>query len=294
MNKKIKLITLLLTLVFCVSSVTFTAFATEGEDTGSSVVAPTDTPVEDPVEPPADDDTVDTPVEDPTDEPVYDEPTEPDYEEPEYTEPDYDDTTSSDTDYDTDYETDYDDSSSSSTGNGIYSNNSEEFYYEDDYYSNADSSGQTSTYSQDDMFNDAGKVDVNELSNDDWNAIAENLANADQTDVGVDDFNFIKLNTSTEDNGLWMLITGGVLVALSVIGIGYVIVSSVKSKKKLAFAGTPTSNNSSVKPSNRSSNDYGDGYSSKKSAPRKNKKLEDTADVYIPKTTRNGGSRFKD
>ena len=290
MNKKIKLITLLLTLIFCVSSVTFTAFATEGDGT-SSVVTPVDPPVDDPVDPPVEDDPVDPPVEEPTDppiedDPVYDDPTEPEYEEPEYEEPT--DVVTDDTD------TDYDDSSNSSSNNDIYSNDSEEFYYEDDYYNNANSSGQTSTYSQNDMFDDAGKVDVNELSNDDWNAIAQNLANADKTDVGVDDFNFIKLNTSTEDNGIWMLITGAVLVILSVLGIGYVIISSVRSKKKLAFAGAPTSNNSSVKSSNRSSNDYGDGYSSRKPAPRKNRKLEDTADVYVPKTIRNGGSRFKD
>ena len=80
MNKKIKLITLLLTLIFCVSSVTFTAFATEGDGT-SSVVTPVDPPVDDPVDPPVEDDPVDPPVEEPTDppiedDPVYDDPTE--------------------------------------------------------------------------------------------------------------------------------------------------------------------------------------------------------------------------
>ncbi len=289
MNKKIKLITLLLTLILCFSTVGFSAFAVEGDVIDDAVSAtevppvddPVDPPVDDPVDPPVDD-PVDPPVEDPTDppvdDPVYDDPTEPEYTEPEYTEPDYDDPTSSNT-----------------SNNNIYSNNTEEFYYEDDYYNNIDSNAQTSTYSDSDMFDNAGNVDVNELSNDDWNAIANNLANADKLDVGVDDFNFIKKNTSTEDNGIWMLITGAVLVILSILGISYVIISSIRSKKKLAFAGAgSSSNNSNKNNSNRSSNDYGDGYSNKRSAPRKSKKLEDTSDIYVPKSNRNGGSRFKD
>lgn len=289
MNKKIKLITLLLTLIITFSTVAFTAFAVEGENTDDAIVA-TDAPIDDePVEDPTD-----PIVEDPTD-PVYEDPTEPDYEEP--TEPDYEEPT--EPEYtEPDYSED-DSSSDSSSGNNIYSNDSEEFYYEDDYYNNLDSSNQTSTYSESDMYNDTSKVDPNELSSDDWNAIAENLANADKNNTGsADDFNFIKKNTSTEDNGIWMLVTGGALVILSVIGIGYVIVSSITAKKKYAYAngnsGSSSSKNGSSRNSSasRATNDYGDGYS-RKSRTRKSK-LDDTSDIYVPKSNRNGGSRFKD
>ena len=290
MNKKIKLITLLLTLIITFSTVSFTAFAVEGENTDDAIVA-TDAPIDDePVVDPTDPvvDPTDPVVEDPTD-PVYEDPTEPDYEEP--TEPEYEEPT--EPEYtEPDYSED-DSSSDSSSENNIYSNDSEEFYYEDDYYNNLDSSNQTSTYSESDMYTDTSKVDPNELSSDDWNVIAENLANADKNNTGsADDFNFIKKNTSTEDNGIWMLVTGGALVILSVIGIGYVIVSSITAKKKYAYANDVSNSFSSKNSSSRAYNDYGDGYN-KKSKSRKSK-LDDTSDIYVPKSNRNGGSRFKD
>ncbi len=261
----------------------FTAYAVDGDDPGNHATeAPPvdDEPIVDP-EPVPDDPT--SPPEEPTDSPVSSD-------------------TSSDSSYDNESDinsdsssSDYNSSSTSSDYSSDYSDYSSQSPTYQDYEYNEDAADSySSTYSQSEMYNNTGKVDVNELSNDDWDAIAKSLANAESLDTGGDDFNFIKKNNSSADNGLWMLITGAVLVILSILGISYVIITSIKSKRNYAYAGNNNTQKTAHKNTNRPSNDYGDGYSNSRRAPRKTKRIEDTSDIYLPKSTRNGGSRYRD
>lgn len=111
------------------------------------------------------------------------------------------------------------------------------------------------------------KVDVNELSKNDWNDIAASLKNANTPGSDdIDDFGFIQKNTSKADNGHWILITGAALVLLSLAGFVYLIVSGVTRRKKMANAAI---HKSSAQPRYASSgsrtatddkDDYNDGY----------------------------------
>ena len=72
-----------------------------------------------------------------------------------------------------------------------------------------------------------GEVDTEELTSDDWALITSSGSN-----TKGNSFDFIKNNKKTSDNGKWMLYSGLGLIALSVIGIIYVIFSSIVPKKK--------------------------------------------------------------
>ena len=113
-------------------------------------------------------------------------------------------------------------------------------------------------------------IDDKTLSKNDWNDISANLKNASLQDSDGDDFSFIKKNTSKSDNGHWMLYVGIACVVLSIAGIVFFIVSTVKSRGRYNFAGATG-----------------------KSLKRK----FDTADVELPKHTtqkaNKGGTRFK-
>ncbi|WP_444424922.1 hypothetical protein [Ruminococcus sp.] len=110
-------------------------------------------------------------------------------------------------------------------------------------------------------------IDDKTLSKSDWNDISANLKNASLTDSDGDDFNFIKKNTSKSDNGHWMLYAGIVCLILSVAGIVYFIIATVKSRGRYKFA----------------------------PATGKTKKRKfDTADVELPKhDVSKGGTKFK-
>lgn len=113
-------------------------------------------------------------------------------------------------------------------------------------------------------------IDDKTLSKSDWNDISANLKNASLQDSDGDDFSFIKKNTSKSDNGHWMLYAGIACVVLSIAGIVFFIVSTVKSRGRYNSAGATG-----------------------KSLKRK----FDTADVELPKHTtqkaNKGGTRFK-
>ena len=110
-------------------------------------------------------------------------------------------------------------------------------------------------------------IDDKTLSQSDWNDISANLKNASLNDSDGDDFNFIKKNTSKSDNGHWMLYAGIVCLILSVAGIVYFIIATVKSRGRYKFA----------------------------PATGKTKKRKfDTADVELPKQdVSKGGTKFK-
>lgn len=116
-------------------------------------------------------------------------------------------------------------------------------------------------------------IDDKTLSKSDWNDISANLKNASLQDSDGDDFSFIKKNTSKSDNGHWMLYAGIACVVLSIAGIVFFIVSTVKSRGRYNFAGATGKAGKSFK------------------------RKFDTADVELPKHTtqkaNKGGTRFK-
>ena len=279
MNKHLKLITALLSIILCISVFTLSASALDADgdgyddETGEYIGVYTEPVYTEPI----------------YTEPVYTEPvyTEPVYTEPVYTEPAYDytepvyDYTEPVYDYDDDYN-DYDDAQSSDSYND-YDFDTE---YDVDYSADSYVAPETSPLYESDR-----EIDDSELSKSDWDYIKANLNNADGSDDGSDDFNFIKKNDSKGDNGDWMLIVGVVCILLSIAGITYVIASAVIRRKKTkgsAYASASASN-----PRYRSDDDYGDGYKSSKSEKKKldRSRKYDTADVVLPRNK--NGRRYK-
>ncbi len=142
------------------------------------------------------------------------------------------------------------------------------------------------------LYDSNHKIDDNELSDNDWKDISANLKNASASDSDDgDDFNFIKKNDSTADNGDWMLIVGLVLLLLGIAGIVYVIASAVIRRKKMknmptGQLATATSGSGRY----RSNSDYDDGYRSERKKLDKSRKF-DTADVKLPKNS--NGRRYR-
>lgn len=279
MNKHLKLITALLSIILCLSVFTLSASALDADgdgyddETGEYIGVYTEPVYTEPV----------------YTEPVYTEPvyTEPVYTEPVYTEPVYDytepvyDYTEPVYDYDDDYN-DYDDAQSSDSYND-YDFDTE---YDVDYSADSYVAPETSPLYESDR-----EIDDSELSKSDWDYIKANLNNADGSDDGSDDFNFIKKNDSKGDNGDWMLFVGLACVLLSIAGIVYVIASGVIRRKKVksgVYASASASN-----PRYRDDDDYGDGYRSSKSEKKKldRSRKYDTADVVLPRNK--NGRRYK-
>ena len=279
MNKHLKLITALLSIILCLSVFTLSASALDADgdgyddETGEYIGVYTEPVYTEPV----------------YTEPVYTEPvyTEPVYTEPVYTEPVYDytepvyDYTEPVYDYDDDYN-DYDDAQSSDSYND-YDFDTE---YDVDYSADSYVAPETSPLYESDR-----EIDDSELSKSDWDYIKANLNNADGSDDGSDDFNFIKKNDSKGDNGDWMLFVGLACVLLSIAGIVYVIASGVIRRKKVksgVYASASASN-----PRYRDDDDYGDGYRSSKSEKKKldRSRKYDTADIVLPRNK--NGRRYK-
>lgn len=279
MTKKSKITAFLLTCILCFSVFSITVFADETvpyEDPNAGVssdVVPEETLAPEPV--------------------------------PEVTQaPAYDDGSN---DYNYDDNSDYNTNDYSDQSNDYYSNDSNNNYnfdsgedtdnYSDDSYdynsdANAYAEPETQATKEPDYYESDGKVDESELSDSDWEAIAQSLSN-DNNSSGGDDFNFIKNNTSSGDNGLWMLILGAILVILAILGITYVIISSLNKKNKYAYAGAPNQRTTSANAKPRPRNDYGDGYTKSKKQPKliSKRRIEDTADIKLPRNS--GGNRYK-
>ncbi len=280
MSKRYKLITALLSIILTMSLFSITAFAVDADgdgyddETGEYIGVVTEPEYIEPVytEPEYTEPVYTEPE---YTEPVYTEPeyVEPDYTEPEYTEPVYD---YSDDDY-----SDYDDGQS----NGSYNDYDFDTDYDIDYSDDSYVAPETSP-----MYESDREIDDSELSKSDWDYIKANLSNADGSDDGSDDFNFIKNNDSKGDNGDWMLMAGLACVLLSIAGITYVIVSAIVRRRKINSGAYVSA---SSNPRYRDDDDYGDGYrtsrSEKKRADRSSK--YDTADVVLPRNK--NGRRYK-
>lgn len=70
-------------------------------------------------------------------------------------------------------------------------------------------------------------VQADELSSDDWEQISLDLQQGDQSG---EDFNFIKENSPSADDGEWMLYVGIGFVAIGILGITYTVLSSKRQR----------------------------------------------------------------
>lgn len=276
MSRLTKLVTVLLIFVLSISIITATAFAVDLDDDGiDDDVLSTDYPTQVEttvyVEP-----TYVTDYVPETEAPTYEPVTDPYYEpetDPVVTEPYYDDW--------------YDDSSDSQQSSDLYVGGGQTYV------------PPQSTAPSAALYDSDSDIDDSVLSKNDWKDISANLKNAGD-DGGSDDFNFIKKNNSTSDNGEWMLVCGIICLILSAAGIAYLIFSAVRKKgeisgakasdkRKYAYAGTR----------NESSGRYSDGYSSESARKRQldRSRRFDTADVRLPKSSanryKNNGRRYK-
>lgn len=146
------------------------------------------------------------------------------------------------------------------------------------------------------LYDSNGSINEKTLNSSDWNDIAERLKNTSNSDDDGDDFAFIQKNNSNSDNGDWMLIASMLCFAFSAAGIVYFIVLTVQNKKKCKFA--PATDSGRTSKSNAGRDYYGDGYKSNSDKSSKRYSKFDTAEVTLPKSAqgkryKNGGRRYK-
>jgi len=139
-----------------------------------------------------------------------------------------------------------------------------------------------------DTFDSDKRVDTDNLDDSDWAEITERLKGNGSKNTG-DDFGFIQNNNDDEDNGLWILIVGILLILAGIGIIATLIVLHIRKKKGLS--------KDKKNPPRNSGNGKRVSPTEKKQINKRSK--YDTAEVYIPRRTsskgRNsyGGTRYK-
>ena len=140
-----------------------------------------------------------------------------------------------------------------------------------------------------DTFDSDKRVDTDNLDDNDWAEITEKLKGNGSKSTG-DDFGFIQNNNDDDDNGLWILITG-ILLILAGIGIIVTLITlHIRKKKGL-------SKDKKNPPSRNSGNGRRVTPAEKKQINKRSK--YDTAEVYVPRRTSSksknsyGGTRYK-
>ena len=276
MIKQHRLITALLTFIFCITAFSFTAYAvgentgdqpSGGDDTSSIIEPPTYAP---PVESDPQSSQSDVSSDTPQDNPDYNNSS--NY----YSEPDY----YSSNDYD------YNDNSQSSE---LYVGGGQT------YDPPASTAASVPVYDV-----DSRKIDDSVLSSKDWKDIQASLNNAGDSNSGDDDFSFIKNNDSKLNNGDWMLFLGIALIILSIAGISYVVIEIIKQRKGVTVGGfshrkMPGRVKSRNAVAHRPQSNHNDAaYRSYQKA--QEKELErsrkyNTAEVHVPKNS--SGKRYK-
>lgn len=283
MIKQHRLITALLTFIFCITAFSFTAYAV-GENTGDQPSGGDDTSsiIEPPTyAPPVESDPQSSQSDVSSDTPQYN----PDYNNSSnyYSEPDY----YSSNDYD------YNDNSQSSE---LYVGGGQT------YDPPASTAASVPVYDV-----DSKKIDDSVLSSKDWKDIQASLNNAGDSNSGDDDFSFIKNNDSKLNNGDWMLFLGIALIILSIAGISYVVIEIIKQRKGVTVGGfshrkMPGRVKSRNAVAHRPQSNHNDAaYRSYQKA--QEKELErsrkyNTAEVHVPKNSsgkryKNGSRRYK-
>ena len=196
----------------------------------------------------------------------------------------------------TSYESSYNDGNSGSSV--YYDSDGNSYSNQSDVYVGGGQSYQppVSTAPPAALYDTDKKIDVKELSKNDWGDIAKLLKNSGQTDSsgGADDFAFIQKNTSKTDNGHWIIIAGIACITLSVVGFGYLIISNIIKRRKIKAGNISRSTPGKSANQYRSNDDYNDGYGSggskgsgyKKSAPKQAEKRSSSS-------RHSGGRRYR-
>lgn len=275
MDRKLKFVTVLMSIILCFSICTFTSMAVDMDLDGF------------------DDETGEVIQTDPPDEPVTDSP----YIEPtQYvpvTEAPYVEPTQS-VDYGNDDNNDYNDYDHYNNSDDYNDNDYDDSQYDNQLYANEEVyTDPIITAPSAALYDSNHIIDERELSNNDWEDITARLKNASESDSDSDDFNFIKKNDSLGDNGQWLLICGIVFLLLGIAGITYIILSAVKRRKSLNYGRRPVVASSVAGNYRRSSDEYDDGFRTPNRSERKNigrSRKYDTAEVNVP---RSKGSRYK-
>ncbi|MBQ3417419.1 MAG: hypothetical protein IJH32_06265 [Ruminococcus sp.] len=139
---------------------------------------------------------------------------------------------------------------------------------------------------------DTSDIDNKDLEENQWSDIELNESKT--TAAGTTDFTQMQTDTTTEDNGDWMLYVGLGLIGLAFLGIVYFIVATVQAKKRndrRSAAERQRRENpsrdsrqpsrSSDRPASRQERGhYSDGYTA---ARRKTSSRSDTDEIYLPR-----------
>ena len=285
MKSSFKLISLILAVIMLISGSLLIVSATaDPNEAGGDDPVSDDTPADtDPVDTPADTDPVDTPADtDPVDTPADTDPVEQPADTDPVETPQIEDTPDDGYDGETDYE--------------------EPVQYEEDPIAYGDNSDYD--YNSGDNDRDAGSVSDStsliatsgtkpeDVAPNKWSKITLDV-NSKDVEGGFGD---IKKDTSTENNGKWLLLLGYTLIALSVLGIMYFVVATISARKhnrRERRHNTDTSSSTrkytsidkeSIKPTKRtgSSGHYADGFDSSASS-RRFSRTADTGEIYVPR-----------
>lgn len=214
MKNKIKLLSALLIVIFSISLCTVPALATDPTDVDTTPVPTESIPVEtDPpvTDPPSTEPTV---TEAPTTQPTTKAPT---------TKPTYRETE----------ETVYTTASTAATTrvqnttSVQYYTNSTQQQYDYDYQETQASTPPAT------MTTERKQIDEDTLDKSDWEEIRNELMNSNGSGNGADSFDFIKNNTKREDDGMWLLVGGILLIIVGVGIIGFYIAYVIRKKRYL-------------------------------------------------------------
>ncbi|MBQ8859989.1 MAG: hypothetical protein IJ015_01465 [Ruminococcus sp.] len=224
MNRRIKVLSVIATLLMLFVAVSINVYATAGIESPSVEVTPTDAPViqtDPPVIP------TDTPVT-PTSgeiEPTID---------PGVTDP----TTGGG-------------EQESSDDNYYNDDDGDDFYfYDEDEMVNSIENSAGSVKENTDLY-DTSDLNKSELKETKWDNITLDTSKKDAEAL---DFSAIKDNTKSDDDSTWIIYTGFILIGLSIIGIMYFIIATSTYKKKLNKLNQRQAHHNS----NRARDDYGD------------------------------------
>ncbi len=137
------------------------------------------------------------------------------------------------------------------SGGYVDDGDDEFYYYDEDEMVNSIENSAGSVSEMTDLY-DTSDINEKALKEEKWNDIVLDTT----TKSDASDFSAIKDNTSSNDDGKWILYTGFILIGLSVIGIMYFIIATATYKKKLKKLKARQHQHDTVR--SRARDDYGD------------------------------------
>lgn len=151
---------------------------------------------------------------------------------------------------------------------------------------------------------DKEKVATDTLKKNDWNSIKEQLSkpDSDDTKTNVENFDYIKKNTSEDDNGIWIIYTGVGLVIAGALIIITLIILAVRRRGKMKAQRAAEAPRGHSRAAEREPREYRSqredpryshsGKSEKRSVNKRSKFDTDEINVNKP-PRRSGGGRYK-